>query len=125
MRSAPHNRRQHRGVLDDLLGASDTAPAAPPNPAPTPAATAAPTPAVAADRAAPGTPPPAAGWKLTIRLPADVMERARNAVYHSPGLTLAALTIAAFTRELDRLEQQRGEPFPARHGPVRTGRPIR
>jgi hypothetical protein len=117
MPSAPHSRRRQRGVLDDLLGVPDTAPAAPPPPAPTPA--------VAADRAAPGSPPPAAGWKLTIRLPADVMERARNAVYHSPGLTLAALSIAAFTRELERLERQRGEPFPARHGPVRTGRPIR
>jgi len=53
MPSAPHNRRQHRGVLDDLLDAAGTAPAAPPPPAPTPVAAPAPTPAVAANRAAP------------------------------------------------------------------------
>jgi len=56
---------------------------------------------------------------------ATALERAKRAVYHTPGLTLAALGVAALTRELDRLEEQRGEPFPPRNGPLRTGRPIR
>ncbi|HEY6320810.1 MAG TPA: hypothetical protein VJA16_04555, partial [Thermoanaerobaculia bacterium] len=74
---------------------------------------------------APEAPPPAAAGRLAFHLPAALLERAQNAVYHTPGLTLAALALAALTRELDRLEEQRGHPFPARHGPLRTGRPIR
>jgi hypothetical protein len=114
MPSAPHKRPQQRRVLDDLLGVSEPAPVEP-----TPA------PAAAASRAAPEVPPLAAAWRLTVHLPAAVVERAKNAVYHTPGLTLSGLGVAAFTRELDRLEEQRGEPFPARNGPLRTGRPIR
>ncbi|HEV3459842.1 MAG TPA: hypothetical protein VHG32_25125 [Thermoanaerobaculia bacterium] len=121
MPSAPHKRRQQRGVLDDLLGAAP-APALPPAPAPTP-----PTAAGAAAATA-GTPPPGAALRalrLTINLPPAVLERARDAVYHSPGLTLSGLSATAINREVDRLEQQRGEPFPARNGPIRTGRPVR
>jgi hypothetical protein len=117
MPSAPHKRPRQRRVLDDLLGVSEPA-----SVEPTPAA--APD-GAAADRAAPEAPPPAAAWRLTFHLPAAVLERAKNAVYHTPGLTLAGLGVAALTRELDRLEEQRGEPFPPRNGPLRTGRPIR
>ncbi|HEV3073598.1 MAG TPA: hypothetical protein VHB47_04200 [Thermoanaerobaculia bacterium] len=114
MPSAPHKRPRQRRVLDDLLGVSEAAAVEP-----------TPDPAAAADRAAPEAAPPAAAWRLTFHLPAAVLERAKNAVYHTPGLTLAGLGVAALTRELDRLEEQRGQPFPARNGPLRTGRPIR
>jgi hypothetical protein len=114
MPSAPHKRPRQRRVLDDLLGVSEPAPVEP-----TPA------PAAAGDHAAPEAAPPAAAGRLAFHLPATALERAKRAVYHTPGLTLAALAVAALTRELDRLEEQRGEPFPARNGPLRTGRPIR
>jgi hypothetical protein len=113
----PRQRREPRRVLDDLLGVSEPA-----SVEPTPAA--APD-GAAANHAAPEAPPPAAAWRLTFHLPAAVLERAKNAVYHTPGLTLAALGVTALTRELDRLEEQRGQPFPTRNGPIRTGRPIR
>lgn len=118
MPSAPHNRPRQRRVLDDLLGVTDPAPVEPSPVEPAPA------PAAAADHAAPEAPPPAAAPRLTFHLPAAVLERAKNAVYHTPGLTLAGLAVAALTRELDRIEEQRGQPFPARNGPLRTGRPI-
>ncbi|HEY6321167.1 MAG TPA: hypothetical protein VJA16_06385 [Thermoanaerobaculia bacterium] len=114
MPSAPHKRPRQRRVLDDLLGVSEPASVEP-----------APAPAAAADHAAPEAPPPAAAGRLAFHLPTALLERAKNAVYHTPGLTLAALAVTALTRELDRLEEHRGQPFPARHGPLRTGRPIR
>ncbi|HXO42264.1 MAG TPA: hypothetical protein VN999_12490 [Thermoanaerobaculia bacterium] len=117
MPSAPHKRPPQRRVLDDLLGVSEPAPVEP-TPASAPDG-------AAASHAALEAPPPPAAWRLTFHLPAAVLERAKNAVYHTPGLTLAALAVTALTRELDRLEEQRGEPFPQRNGPLRTGRPIR
>jgi hypothetical protein len=42
-----------------------------------------------------------------------------------PGLRRLPASVTALTRELARLEDQRGQPFPARNGPLRTGRPIR
>jgi hypothetical protein len=62
--------------------------------------------------------------RLTINLPPALIERARDAVYHSPWLSLSSLAAGALSREIGRLEEERGEPFPARHGPLRTGRRI-
>jgi hypothetical protein len=112
MPSAPPKRHRHRGVLDDLLAAPDPPPTSPAYPP------------AAAHPAAPAPPPAAAALRFTINLPATVIERARDAVYHSPGLTLTSLAVAALTRELDRLERERGQPFPARRGPLRSGRPV-
>jgi len=124
MPSAPHKRQPQRRVLEELLAASGPALVEPTplDPAPLDPA---PAPAPAAGRAAPVAPPPAATSRLSIHLPPAVLDRARDTVYHLPGFTLSGLVAAALTRELDRLEQQRGEPFPARGGPLRTGRPIR
>ena len=62
--------------------------------------------------------------RFTVSLPSGIIERARNTVFHSPGITLSSLSAIALSREIDRLEQLRGEAFPARNGPLRTGRPI-
>ena len=110
MPSAPPKRRPLRGVLDDLLEAEPMA--------------------TATAQVSSGVPvaerrPAAIQQRFTINLPAAIIERARDAVYHSPDLTLASLTTAALERELDRLERERGEPFPARSGPLRLGRPVR
>jgi len=53
---------------------------------------------------------------LSIRCPLDLHERARNAVWGTPGLTLTALASSALSRELDRLERAHGGPFADRHG---------
>lgn len=63
--------------------------------------------------------------RVTFQLPVDVIEQARNAVFWTPGATMAAIMEAALTAHLKRLEKERGEPFPARSGAIRTGRPVK
>jgi hypothetical protein len=114
MPSAPHKRRQHRGVLDDLLAVPEPAPPAAPPAASTPAGR-----SISAR-------PSRTAERFTVRLPIDIIERARNTVRHTPDLTLSALTAEALTRELDRLTEQRGgAPFPTSSEPLRRGRPVR
>ncbi len=63
--------------------------------------------------------------RLTAKLPVEVIERARNAVYWTPGLTLASLTQSALEAYIDALEAERGEAFPQRQGQIKLGRPIK
>src|ERR1039457_3671511 len=51
-----------------------------------------------------------------VSLAPDVLERARNAVYWTPGLKLTALATTALAAAVDDLEHERGQPFPARAG---------
>ena len=63
--------------------------------------------------------------RVTVKLPEAVIERARNAVSATVGLTLAALVERSLTTWIDELEKQRGTAFPARKKPLRVGRPRR
>lgn len=63
--------------------------------------------------------------RLTAQLPVELIDRARNAVYWTPGLTLAELAAKALKQFLDQLEAERGEPFPPRHGELKAGRPVK
>jgi hypothetical protein len=63
--------------------------------------------------------------RFTVQLPVEVTERARNAVYWTPGATLADLVAEALAKHIDDLERERGEPFPERTGKVKTGRPMK
>ena len=63
--------------------------------------------------------------RLSVVLPEELLERAKNAVFWTPGLTLAALTEAALVAQLDRLERKNGAPFPARTAALRVGRPVK
>lgn len=68
------------------------------------------------------------GRSLAVGIAFDpaVLERARNAVYWTPGLTLTALANLGVSRVVDELERDNhGRPFPARDGTVRTGRPLK
>ena len=72
-------------------------------------------------------PPPvkkAATEKITTPFPVDLIERARTAVYWEPDLTLAGLIVGAVAEALDRMERERGEPYPPRNRKLRSGRPI-
>ncbi len=62
--------------------------------------------------------------RFTAQLPQELIEKARNAVYWTPGLTLAELTQTALENLINQLELERGEPFPPRSGKLKTGRPI-
>ena len=63
--------------------------------------------------------------RLTAQLPQEVMERVRNAVYWTPGLTIAGMATQALEQFLDQIEAERGEPFPPRQGAIKTGRPVK
>lgn len=62
--------------------------------------------------------------KLTTSVGVPVLDRAKSAVYWTPGLTLAALVEEALRREVKRREKHRGEPFPARAGALTPGPPV-
>ena len=63
--------------------------------------------------------------RLTVHLPVDLIERVKNAVYWTPGLTLARLAEEALRQALADLEAARGAPFPPRERPLTVGRPLR
>jgi hypothetical protein len=60
-----------------------------------------------------------------VTLEVALLERARNAVFWTPGLTLTDIANCGFALALGELEQDHGAPFPARTGQVRVGRPVR
>lgn len=62
--------------------------------------------------------------RITVQISEDVIERIKNAVYWTPGLTLAALAEEAFSKIVDALENDREAPFPKRKEELKTGRPL-
>ncbi len=80
------------------------------------------------DIPAPQLPAPAAPVgkeRLTVHLPVDLIDGVKNAVYWTPGLTLARLAEDALRQALAALEAARGEPFPPRARNLTVGRPLR
>ncbi len=81
--------------------------------------------------AAPAKAPKIGKERLTVHLPVDLIDRAKNAVVALSGpptrLTLAGFAEGAFLRELERLEAEhrRGKAFPPREGELKGGRPIK
>jgi hypothetical protein len=64
--------------------------------------------------------------RITVQISEDVIERIKNAVYWTPGLTLASLAERkAFSKVVDALEQERKAPFSKRKEELKTGRPIK
>lgn len=63
--------------------------------------------------------------RITVQISEDVIERIKNAVYWTPGLTLASLAEEAFAKVVDTLEEEREAPFPKRKEELKTGRPIK
>jgi hypothetical protein len=63
--------------------------------------------------------------RVGVQLPAELIERARDAVYWTPGLTLNKLAEIALAQTLECLETLRGNPFPPRVGSLPVGRQIR
>lgn len=61
--------------------------------------------------------------RLTVSLPLDLLERSRNTVYWTKGLTLARLLEQALTQSLDQWEELNGQPFPRRLEDLKGGRP--
>ena len=63
--------------------------------------------------------------RLSVVISADVVERARDAVYWSVDLTLASLTADALTVALDKLERKNGGEFEPRQMELKAGRPAK
>jgi hypothetical protein len=61
--------------------------------------------------------------RITLLLDADLIERLRNAVYWSDGVTLAGLVADSLARTVDKMERARGMAFPRRKAELPTGRP--
>jgi hypothetical protein len=71
--------------------------------------------------------PPRAAVKerLTVHLSVEVIERAKNAVFWTPGLTLARMAEDALLKALEGLEKAQGGPFRHRLGELKGGRPLK
>jgi hypothetical protein len=64
--------------------------------------------------------------RVTFQLPVGLIEKARDVVFFSPGLTMASFMEQALVAQLKRAEKKRGEPFPSRAGAtLKTGRPVK
>jgi hypothetical protein len=61
--------------------------------------------------------------RLTVNLPANLVEQVRDAVHWNPGLTLAWLVARALRTSLAELHATNCGPFPRRSKPLRAGRP--
>jgi hypothetical protein len=61
--------------------------------------------------------------RLTVSLPLELLERSRNTVYWTKGLTLARLLEEALTTSLDHREELNGQPFQRRLEDLKGGRP--
>jgi hypothetical protein len=61
--------------------------------------------------------------RLTVNLPSHLVEQMRDAVYWTPGLTLAWVIARAVRASLTELETVHQGPFPRRLKPLRAGRP--
>src|SRR5512145_1379287 len=61
--------------------------------------------------------------RLTVNLPSHLVEQMRDAVYWTPGLTLAWMIARAVRTSLADLEAGNQGPFPKRAKPLRAGRP--
>ena len=66
--------------------------------------------------------------RMTVSLPADLLERMRDAAYWTSGTTMAGLISSAIEDLLHNLESQNGRPFSPRlqdlkPGPPRSNKP--
>ncbi|RME56928.1 MAG: hypothetical protein D6795_00430 [Deltaproteobacteria bacterium] len=63
--------------------------------------------------------------RITLNLPERLVEKFRDAVFWTPGLTMSGLAEQALARAIAALEAERGEPFPPRTARLSPGRPPR
>lgn len=63
--------------------------------------------------------------RLTVHVTEELSNRVKNAVYWTPGLTLASLAEDALSGLVDQLEKERGGAFPQRTAELKGGRPLK
>lgn len=73
----------------------------------------------------PGASVPAHRQRVTVFLPAPLIERLRNAVYWTGNRPLAQIVTDAIEDAVTDMEHANGGVFPARLAPLKPGRPRR
>lgn len=63
--------------------------------------------------------------RFTVHLPSELIDRLRNAVFWTPGQTLASLAEGALSDAIEEIERERGGPFPHRKEELKGGRPLK
>lgn len=63
--------------------------------------------------------------RVTFLLSSELVDRLRDAVYWTPGATLAGIVTESLGRTIDGMERARGEHFPRRKRPLKAGRPVK
>ena len=61
--------------------------------------------------------------RMTVSLPIDLLERARDAAYWTSGTTMAGLISSALEDLIKNLESRNGRPFSPRLQDLKPGRP--
>jgi len=62
--------------------------------------------------------------RVTFYISEDMVEKAKNAVYWTPGMTLSGLAEEALEKQVGIMEAERSEPFPKRESELSKGRPA-
>jgi len=63
--------------------------------------------------------------RLTVQISSEVVERAKDAVYWTPGLTIAQLVEESLAGAIDKIEKKNGKPFQKRKAELKAGRPVK
>ncbi len=63
--------------------------------------------------------------RLTVHIPINLIDRVKNVVYWTPGLTLARLAEEALAIRVEKLEKERGGAYPPRREELKGGRPLK
>ena len=61
---------------------------------------------------------------LTVSIPKALIDKIRNLVYWTPGLTISGLVRDYFENLVKTMEKERGVEFPPRTRQLRPGRPL-
>jgi hypothetical protein len=61
--------------------------------------------------------------RLTVQIDGEVLNRLRNAVYWTPGLTLTGVVEQSISDAVRAFERRRGKRFPQRSQELKAGRP--
>ena len=62
--------------------------------------------------------------RISAEISGDVADRIKNAVYWTPGMTMAGFIEESLAKAIEELEEEKGEKFPQRERRLVGGRPM-
>lgn len=62
--------------------------------------------------------------RISAEISGDIAERIKNAVYWTPGMTMAGFIEESLAKAIEQLEEEKGEKFPQRERNLVGGRPM-